>query len=89
MGKVIAQIKVMPEDADTDLDALEEGLEEALPESAELSAIEREDVAFGLVALMVKCRRRGRGRWNRRGRGSVRRRRERRERKRRGRRTRL
>jgi elongation factor 1-beta len=53
MGKVIAQIKVMPEDADTDLDALEDGLEDALPESAELNAINREDVAFGLVALMV------------------------------------
>ncbi|MDZ7687914.1 MAG: elongation factor 1-beta [Halobacteriales archaeon] len=53
MGKVIAQIKVMPEDADTDLDALEEALADALPESAELNAIEREDVAFGLVALMV------------------------------------
>ena len=53
MGKVIAQIKVMPEDADTDLDALEAGLENALPEGAELNAIKREDVAFGLVALMV------------------------------------
>lgn len=53
MGKVIAQIKVMPEDADTDLDALEEGLEDALPEGAELNGIKREDVAFGLVALMV------------------------------------
>ena len=53
MGKVIAQIKVMPEDADTDLDALEEALGDALPDSAELNAIEREDVAFGLVALMV------------------------------------
>lgn len=53
MGKVIAQIKVMPEDADTDLDALEAGLEGALPGGAELNGIKREDVAFGLVALMV------------------------------------
>lgn len=53
MGKVIAQIKVMPEEADTDLDALEAGLEDALPDSAELNGIKREDVAFGLVALMV------------------------------------
>lgn len=53
MGKVIAQIKVMPEDADTDLDALEGALEDVLPESAELNGIKREDVAFGLVALMV------------------------------------
>ena len=53
MGKVIAQIKVMPEDADTDLDALEDALEDALPEGIDLNGINREDVAFGLVALMV------------------------------------
>jgi elongation factor 1-beta len=53
MGKVIAQIKVMPDDADTDLDALEEGLQDVLPEEAELNGIKREDVAFGLVALLV------------------------------------
>jgi len=53
MGKVIAQIKVMPDDADTDLDALEESLEGVLPDAAELNAVEREDVAFGLTALIV------------------------------------
>jgi elongation factor 1-beta len=53
MGKVIAQIKVMPDDADTDLDALEENLQDSLPEGAEWNAVEREDVAFGLVALLV------------------------------------
>ena len=53
MGKVIAQIKVMPDDADTDLDALEDSLKKALPEEAELNGIKREDVAFGLVALLV------------------------------------
>jgi elongation factor 1-beta len=53
MGKVIAQIKVMPDDADTDLDALEDALKDVLPEAAELNGIKREDVAFGLVALLV------------------------------------
>jgi len=53
MGEVVAQIKVMPDDADTDLDALEDGLRGALPEAAELNGIKREDVAFGLVALLV------------------------------------
>ncbi len=53
MGKVIAQIKVMPDDADTDLDALEDALRGALPDAAELNAVEREDVAFGLTALIV------------------------------------
>jgi len=43
----------MSEDADTDLDALEDARGEALPEGADLNGINREDVAFGLVALMV------------------------------------
>ncbi len=53
MGKVVAQLKVMPEGKDTDLDSLEDSIEEALPEGTDLSGIAREEVAFGLVALMV------------------------------------
>ncbi len=53
MGKVAAQLKVMPEDADTDLEALEESLVAALPEGAELNGSDTQDVAFGLVALIV------------------------------------
>ncbi len=53
MGKVVAQIKVMPEGKDTDLDALEDSIEDSLSDAAELSGIKREEVAFGLVALMV------------------------------------
>ena len=53
MGTVVAEIKVMPDDADVDLDALEDGLRDALPESAELSDVAREEVAFGLTALIV------------------------------------
>jgi len=52
MGKVAAQIKVMPQDPEIDLDALEDRLKAALPEGAEISRIDRDDVAFGLVALL-------------------------------------
>jgi elongation factor 1-beta len=52
MGKVAARIKVMPQDADMDLDALEDRLDAALPEGAKINRVDREDVAFGLVALM-------------------------------------
>jgi elongation factor 1-beta len=52
MGKVAAQIKVMPDGADIDLDALQERLEDSLPEGAKINGFEREDVAFGLVALL-------------------------------------
>jgi len=51
MGKVAAKIKVMPQSPDVDLDALQERLEGELPEGARIQGFERNDVAFGLVAL--------------------------------------
>ena len=52
MGKVAAQLKVMPGDPEVDLDALEERLSASLPEGAKINGFAREDVAFGLVALL-------------------------------------
>ena len=52
MGKVAAQLKVMPESPEIDLDGRQKSLEEALPEGAEISGVERDDVAVGLVALL-------------------------------------
>lgn len=52
MGKVAAAIKVMPQDPEVDLDGLEDRLLGALPEGAEITEFTREDVAFGLVALI-------------------------------------
>jgi translation elongation factor 1B (aEF-1B) len=52
MGKVAASIKVMPNSPDIDLDGLQKQLEQALPEGARINGFEREDVAFGLVALL-------------------------------------
>ena len=51
MGKVAAKIKVMPNSPEVDLDALEERLGDSLPEGAKINGVEREEVAFGLVAL--------------------------------------
>jgi elongation factor 1-beta len=52
MGKVAAKLKVMPQSPDVDLDELQERLEASLPEGAEIRGVERDDVAFGLVALL-------------------------------------
>lgn len=52
MGKVAAAIKVMPQSPEIDLDELQEQLEQALPEGAKINGFEREEVAFGLVALL-------------------------------------
>ena len=52
MGKVAAKIKVMPQSPDVDLDGLQEELEQSLPEGATIKGFERDNVAFGLVALL-------------------------------------
>jgi elongation factor 1-beta len=52
MGKVAAVLKVMPQDPEVDLDALQERLEESLPEGAKINNVDRDNVAFGLIALL-------------------------------------
>jgi len=52
MGDVAAAIKVMPNSPDVDLDDLQDRLEAGLPEGAEISAVNTDDVAFGLTALI-------------------------------------
>ncbi|ADQ66809.1 translation elongation factor 1B (aEF-1B) [Halogeometricum borinquense DSM 11551] len=45
-------MKVMPNSPEIDLDELQERLEDSLPEGAKINGFERDDVAFGLVALL-------------------------------------
>ncbi len=52
MGKVAAAIKVMPDSPDVDLDQLQEQLEQELPEGAKINGFDRDEVAFGLTALI-------------------------------------
>jgi len=52
MGKVAAAIKVMPQSPEVDLDQLQGRLEQSLPEGAKIQGFNRDDVAFGLVALI-------------------------------------
>jgi elongation factor 1-beta len=52
MGKVAAKLKVMPQSPEVDLDALQDRLERSLPEGARIRGFERDEVAFGLVALL-------------------------------------
>lgn len=52
MGKVAVKLKVMPQSPDVDLDELQDRLENGLPEGAKIKGFERDDVAFGLVALL-------------------------------------
>ena len=52
MGDVAAKIKVMPDSPDVDLDDLQDRLEESLQQGAKIRGFQRDDVAFGLVALL-------------------------------------
>lgn len=52
MGKVAAKLKVMPQNPEIDLDELQDRLEGSLPEGAKINGFERDDVAFGLIALL-------------------------------------
>jgi len=52
MGKVAAKIKIMPQSPEVDLDALQERLEQSLPEGAKINGFDRDEVAFGLTALI-------------------------------------
>lgn len=49
MGDVVVLFKVMPDDADTDLDALQDQIRE----SVDVDGMEEEEVAFGLKAIKV------------------------------------
>ncbi|MDR0911649.1 MAG: elongation factor 1-beta [Methanobrevibacter sp.] len=51
MGEVAATVKLMPVDVDVDLDKIIETIKKVIPE--ELHSIEKEPIAFGLVALIV------------------------------------
>ena len=51
MGEVAIKYRIMPEDVDVDLDALNEAIKSSLPEEAAVNNIEKSPVAFGLVAL--------------------------------------
>jgi elongation factor 1-beta len=52
MGKVAAKMKVMPQNPEIDLDDLQDRLGASLPEGAKINGFERDEVAFGLVALL-------------------------------------
>ncbi|WNY26837.1 elongation factor 1-beta [Methanolapillus ohkumae] len=54
MSGVAAKFKIMPEDVDTDLNALKQKIKSALPAGATLNGeIVEQPIAFGLKALIV------------------------------------
>jgi elongation factor 1-beta len=53
MSKLVIRVKILPSDADTNLDAVSKLLSESMPERMELNAVSKEPVAFGLFSLLA------------------------------------
>ena len=53
MARVLASIKIFPNDANIDLNALKSRIQAALPSGCTVHKFEEEPVAFGLVALIA------------------------------------
>lgn len=53
MTRLVARIKVLPTDADTNLDGLVEKLKSSLPDGMQIKNSAKEPIAFGLNALIV------------------------------------
>jgi len=53
LAKVMAIVKVMPEDVDVDLEKLKEDIKSCLPSNVSLEKTIVEDVAFGIKALKL------------------------------------
>jgi elongation factor 1-beta len=53
MARVLAAIKIFPNDANIDLNALKAKVQSSLPAGSTVEKFEEEPVAFGLVALIA------------------------------------
>ena len=53
INKIVASIKIFPEDIIISTEDLKEAIKRAIPESASLYRIDEEPIAFGLVALIA------------------------------------
>ena len=52
MARLVARIKILPVDSETDIDGLINNLKNGIPEGMELKAHAKEPIAFGLNALV-------------------------------------
>jgi elongation factor 1-beta len=53
LARVLASIKIFPNDANIDLEALKSRIQSSLPAGSTIQKFEEEPVAFGLVALIA------------------------------------
>lgn len=53
MSKLVVRVKVLPSDAETNLDEVSRSLSDTIPSGMELNAVSKEPIAFGLFSLLI------------------------------------
>lgn len=53
MSKLVVRVKILPSDAETNLDGVSKLLSETIPSGIELNAVSKQPVAFGLYSLLI------------------------------------
>jgi elongation factor 1-beta len=53
MSRLVVRVKILPSDAETNLDEVSKSLTETIPSGMELNSVTKEPVAFGLFSLLI------------------------------------
>lgn len=53
MSRLVVRVKVLPSDAETNLDEVSKSLTDTIPSGMELNSVTKEPVAFGLFSLLI------------------------------------
>jgi elongation factor 1-beta len=53
MSRLVVRVKILPSDAETNLDEVSKSLSDTIPSGMELNSVTKEPVAFGLFSLLI------------------------------------
>jgi elongation factor 1-beta len=53
MSRLVVRVKILPSDAETNLEEVSKSLTDTIPSGMELNSVTKEPVAFGLFSLLI------------------------------------
>jgi elongation factor 1-beta len=53
MSRLVVRVKILPSDAETNLDEVSKSLSDTIPSGMEINSVTKEPVAFGLFSLLI------------------------------------
>jgi elongation factor 1-beta len=53
MSRLVVRVKILPSDAETNLDEVSKSLTDTIPSGMELNSVTKEPLAFGLFSLLI------------------------------------